>query len=78
MKVVITVKFRFPEGVASKSGDFPLRRRLPEQVAFDWIQQIKREVHFEELFEVVVNEKEDITEKVKELHKHSRENEISL
>lgn len=69
MKVVITVKFRFPEGVASKSGDFPLRRRPPEQIAYEWIKQIKRKVHFEELLEVVVNDKEDITQKVLEVAK---------
>jgi hypothetical protein len=37
------------------------------QVAFAWLQQIRREAHVEEIIEVVYNDEHDITESVKKL-----------
>lgn len=69
MNVNIRIKYSFPAGRAQQGGSFPLRGRKPEQVAFEWLKQIKREVNFEELLEVIVDEKEDITEKILEMEK---------
>lgn len=69
MTVNIRIKYSFPAGRAQQGGSFPLRGRKPEQIAFEWIRQIKKEVNFEELLEVIVDGKEDITEKVLELEK---------
>lgn len=52
-----------------QGGTFPLRGRKPEQVAIEWIKQIKKEVYFDELLEVIVDGSEDITEKVLEIEK---------
>ncbi|WP_423408006.1 hypothetical protein AABM38_20390 [Heyndrickxia sp. MSNUG] len=46
-----------------------MRGRKSEKIAFEWLKQIKREVNFEELLEVIVDGKEDITEKVIEMEK---------
>lgn len=48
----------------AKGGTFPLRKRKPEQVAFDWIKEIKKEMNVESVLEVIADG-EDITEKVK-------------
>ncbi|WP_226087491.1 hypothetical protein [Mesobacillus sp. S13] len=46
----------------AKGGTFPLRRRQPEQVALDWIKEIKKEMNVEDVLEVFADG-EDITEK---------------
>lgn len=63
----IKITYLTPGGRAQQGGSFPLRGRKPEQVAFEWIRQIKREVNFEELLEVIVNGAQDITKEVQEL-----------
>lgn len=51
-------------------GSFPLKWRHPQEVAFDWLQQIKREMHFDNLEQLLCNG-EDITEIIKEMDKSS-------
>ena len=65
----ISIKYLSPAGRVQQSGSFPLKGRKPEKIAFDWIKQIKKAVYFEELLEVIVDGKEDITEKVLEMQK---------
>lgn len=52
-----------------QNGLFPLKGQKPEFIAYDWIKQIKKKVYFEELLEVIVDGKENITEKVLEMQK---------
>lgn len=65
MKVIIQIKYLSSGGRSQQSGSFPLRGRKPELIAVEWIKQVKRDLFFDELLEVIVDEKEDITEKVK-------------
>lgn len=47
----------------AKGGTFPLRKRKPEQVALDWIKDIKKEMNVEQILEVIADG-EDITQSV--------------
>ncbi|MFS0637886.1 hypothetical protein AB1K84_18445 [Mesobacillus foraminis] len=69
LKVYIIVRYHSPAGIVTQGGTFPLtNRNTPEYVAYEWIQQIKREVHhYDRLIEVIVNGDQDITDKVKKL-----------
>ncbi|WP_226677163.1 hypothetical protein [Mesobacillus jeotgali] len=49
---------------AQRAGSFPLRGRTPEKFAADWITEIKREMDVDGLISVIIDGKEDITEKV--------------
>jgi hypothetical protein len=69
MNVRIQITSRTKGGKAQQSGTFPLRRRKSEEVAFDWLQNIKRKVTYRELISVIVDGKEDITDKVQEMEK---------
>lgn len=69
MNARIQITYRTEGGRAQQSGTFPLRRRKPEEVAYAWLQQIKRKVTYQELILVIVDGKEDITEKVLEMEK---------
>jgi hypothetical protein len=52
-----------------RRGEFPLKRRQPEQAAYDFWVWIKNEHPFECEIEKVLCDNENITEKVKELEK---------
>jgi FAD synthase len=39
------------------------------RVAYEWVKQIRREAHIEEIIEVVYDQDKDITELVRELEK---------
>ena len=67
MNIRISIKYLSPAGRVQQSGSFPLKGRKPEKIAFDWIKQIRKEVYFEEVLEVIVDGNEDITEKVIEM-----------
>ncbi|MCM3573264.1 hypothetical protein M3172_08660 [Mesobacillus subterraneus] len=47
-----------------RSGTFPARKRSPEEVAADWITEIKKEMDVDGLISVIVDGKDDITEKL--------------
>lgn len=64
MNVRIEIKYLSDGGRVSQSGSFPLRRKKPEEIAYEWLQQIKRQVTYRELISVTADQ-EDITEKVK-------------
>ncbi|TCN25469.1 hypothetical protein [Mesobacillus foraminis] len=66
MNVTLKIRYNSPAGIVTQGGTFPLKRRKPEQVAYEWLQEIKREVNYEGFVQVTVDE-EDITEKVKSL-----------
>ncbi|WLR53540.1 hypothetical protein LC048_13510 [Mesobacillus subterraneus] len=67
--ITIKVKYLSPAGRVEQRGSFHIRGRKPETIALEWIKKIKKEVYFEELLEVIVDGKEDITEKVLEMQK---------
>jgi len=69
MNVTIQIKYLSDAGRVFQSGTFPLKRRKAEEVAYDWLQQIKRKVTYKELISVIVDGKEDITEKVLKMEK---------
>lgn len=69
MNVRLEIKYLSDAGKASQSGSFPPRGRKPEEVAFEWLQEIKRKVTYQELISVIANGDLDITKLVKELEK---------
>lgn len=69
MNARIQITYLTESGRAQQSGTFPLRGRKVEKVAFSWLQEIKRKVFYRELISVIVDGKEDITEKVLEMEK---------
>jgi hypothetical protein len=69
MNARIQITYLTEGGRAQQSGTFPLRRKTPERVAYEWLQEIKRKVFYRELISVIVDGKEDITEKVLEIEK---------
>lgn len=69
MQITITIKFNSPAGMVTKGGTFHLKGKTPERVAFDWLNEIKRQVHYEGLVEVKVDDNENITEMVRLMEK---------
>jgi hypothetical protein len=69
MNVTIQMKYMTDGGRAQQSGTFPLKSKKPEEVAFDWMQEIKRKVTYQELISVILDEEKDLTEKVLEMEK---------
>jgi hypothetical protein len=67
MNVTITIRYTSPAGTVMQSGTFPLKGKAPEKIAYEWMQQIKHQVHFGSLKSVTFNDNIDITHKVKEL-----------
>lgn len=67
MKVTITLRFRTQVHKTRQSGEFPLKGRTPEQIAYEWLREISREgTWIEEIYEVLADGV-DITDKVREL-----------
>lgn len=53
-----------------QSGSFPLRRRSPEQVAYEFWKQIQKEMSQRAVLEkVIANGDQDITELVREVQR---------
>lgn len=53
-------------------GTFPLRGNTKEQVAYDWLKQIKKQMSYYEGLEKVIVDGEDITELVKDQEEKER------
>ncbi|OIK17209.1 hypothetical protein BIV60_00535 [Bacillus sp. MUM 116] len=69
MNVSIEFHFISNENKVMRRGEFPLRRKRPEEVAFEFWKQIKREMPFDGELVRVKASGEDITELVMELEK---------
>jgi hypothetical protein len=69
MNLTIAITFLSRGIRVQPKGSFQKRGRKPEKVAADFIQEIKKEMDIEGLISVIVDGKEDITEKVKEMIK---------
>jgi hypothetical protein len=69
MNVTIQIHYTTIEnnGRILQRGSFPLKRRKPEEVAYEFWQWIKKEMPLEIAIEQVIADGEDITEIVKEL-----------
>jgi glycerol-3-phosphate dehydrogenase len=68
MKTLIIQMFYFSNGDSIlQRGEFQLRGRKTEQVAYDWLKQIKREMPYYEGIEKVICDGENITDLVKKL-----------
>jgi glycerol-3-phosphate dehydrogenase len=69
MNVLIVMHYISNDNKVMQRGSFPLRGKPKEQVAYEWLRQIKRQMPYYEEVEKVTADGEDITEKVKELEK---------
>jgi hypothetical protein len=63
MNVVIKLMLMCNGIRVARGGTFPLRKRKPEEVAFEWIQVIKKEMNVEAILKVEANGV-DITERL--------------
>ncbi len=69
MNISIKIRYNSPAGIVTQGGTFSLKRRRPEQVAMEWLQEIKRQVNYEGLIEVIIDGNQDITNLVREMEK---------
>jgi hypothetical protein len=69
MHVLIVIHYISADNKVMQKGSFPLRGKTKEQVAYEWLRQIKRQMSYYEELEKVTADGEDITDKVKELEK---------
>lgn len=68
MNVAIQITYNTENGNSIlQQGSFPLKRRMPEQVAMDFWKDIKREMRYGCTIEKVIADGIDITDNVKEL-----------
>ncbi|MDQ0197939.1 hypothetical protein [Neobacillus ginsengisoli] len=66
--VSIEIHFKTNATRITKRGNFPLKGKNPEEVAYQWWKHISNEMSFfAELEKVTVNSDQDITELVKEI-----------
>jgi hypothetical protein len=72
MNVLIVIHYISNDNKIMQRGRFPLRGKLKEQVAFDWMKQIKKQMPYWEELEKVIVDGEDITDKVKGLEEKER------
>lgn len=66
MNVVIEIHYISNDTKSLRSGSFPLKKRKPEIVAYEFWEWIKREHPFECEIEKVIADGKDITGLVKE------------
>jgi glycerol-3-phosphate dehydrogenase len=69
MKVLIAIHYISSDNKVMQRGTFPLKGKTKEQVAYEWLRKIKKEMPYYEELEKVLADGEDITNKVKELEK---------
>lgn len=71
MNVLIQIHFKTIdyESKTSQTGEFKLRGRKAEYIAFDFWRQVQRESRVDLVLEKVLCEGEDITELVREIEK---------
>jgi hypothetical protein len=66
LNIIISIRYNSPAGPVLQQGEFYLKGKKPEEIAFNWWKQIQREVYTDDLISVEVNG-EDITDKIKPL-----------
>lgn len=73
MNVIIQIFYKSAGNSVYRKGNFPLKGKKPEEVAFQFWKEIKKESPFEcSLDKVVLDVNEEITEKVFALEKTER------
>ncbi|MDP4085782.1 MAG: hypothetical protein Q8934_14345 [Bacillota bacterium] len=66
MNINIRIDYSMNRNTSYRQGSFPLGGKTPEEVAYQWWRQIKKEhSYWVELEKVVVNAEQDITDKIK-------------
>lgn len=68
--VVIKILYTGPAGRSEQSGSFPLRGQRPEEIALDWWEKDVGRGYERKLDKIILNDVEDITEKVLEEQKN--------
>ena len=74
MNITIEIHYISNKNKVMQRGSFPLRKRKREDVAFEWLKQIKRQMPYYEELEQVLADGEDITKLVKEIDEAPLEN----
>ena len=72
--VILRIFYITPDADGAKTlrqGEFPLKGKKPEEVAYQWWKDIKREYFLELHLYKVMCEDKDITDLVKALEAHS-------
>jgi hypothetical protein len=69
MKVNIRITYISNGNKVLQQASFPITNRKPEEVAFEWWKQIRREMPYFPELEKVLTDGEDITQLVKEIDK---------
>jgi hypothetical protein len=68
----VTIQIIYKSAASGSSilqcGDFPLKGKKPEEVAWNWLEQIRREMHVANIEQVIING-EDMTETIKGIDK---------
>jgi hypothetical protein len=67
--VLLRIHYTSPAGRSERKGNFPLRGQRPEEVALDWWEKDVGRGYERKLDKVILNDVEDITEKVLEVRK---------
>lgn len=67
--VVIKIHYTGPAGRVERAGSFSLRGQRPEEIALDWWEKDVGRGYERKLDKVILNNVEDITEKVLEEQK---------
>ncbi|MDQ0975895.1 glycerol-3-phosphate dehydrogenase [Neobacillus niacini] len=67
MTVLIVIHYISNDNKVMQRGSFPLRGKSKEQVAYEWLRQIKREMPYYEEVEKILADGEDITDLIKKL-----------
>jgi hypothetical protein len=67
-KVTVFIQIHYKaESKGSQQATFPLRGRIPVQIALEWWKQIKKEMFYRAELEKIIADNQDITQLVKEL-----------
>jgi glycerol-3-phosphate dehydrogenase len=67
MTVLIVIHYISNDNKVMQRGSFPLRGKTKEQVAYEWLKQIKRQMPYYEELEKIIADGEDITDLIKKL-----------
>lgn len=69
MNVFIQIIFISSDNNVMIRGTFPLKGRKPEEIAYNWWKQVRRQMPYGGELIKVICDSEDITQKVKEFEK---------
>ncbi|WP_419954762.1 hypothetical protein ACN6MT_03115 [Neobacillus niacini] len=73
MNILIQIFYTTNDNSVLRKGNFPLKNKKPEEVAYDFWKWIKREHPYPCKLEKVISNGEDLTQLVKNLEKAAHE-----